>query len=93
MLLYLLLRIIDWALGAYMTVLIIRMVLSWVAVLAPRWRPQGVVASLIDVVYQLTDPPLRWLRRYTPPLPMGPIYLDVSFIVLYFVIIVLRAII
>ena len=90
MLLFVLACIVDWLIGAYITVLLIRMVLDWVVVLAPRWRPRGVALSLIGAVYRLTDPPLRWLRRYIPPIPMGPIYFDVSFIVLYFALIVLR---
>ena len=75
--------------NAYLTVLFIRMILDWVAVLAPTWRPHGVVFSLINAVYQLTDPPLRWLRRYVRPIPMGPIAFDVAFIVLYFILIVI----
>ena len=65
--------VIDWIIDAYITVLFVRMILDWVSVLAPRWYPKGVVASLINVVYQLTEPPLRWLRRYIRPIPMGPI--------------------
>ena len=72
--------VIDWIIDAYITVLFVRMILDWVSVLAPRWYPKGVVASLINVVYQLTEPPLRWLRRYIRPIPMGPIAMDVSFI-------------
>ncbi|PWG59724.1 YggT family protein [Bifidobacterium catulorum] len=85
--------IIDWLINAYIFVLFVRMILDWVNVLAPRWYPRGVVASLIDIVYQLTEPPLRWLRRYIKPLPLGAIYLDVSFIVLYFALVVLQIII
>ena len=51
------------------------------------WRPRGLVSSLIDAVYQLTEPPLRWLRQYIRPIPLGPIYFDVAFIVLYFILI------
>ena len=47
----------------------------------------GLVSSLIDAVYQLTEPPLRWLRQYIRPIPLGPIYFDVAFIVLYFILI------
>lgn len=82
--------VIDWIIGAYITVLFVRMILDWVSVLAPRWYPKGVVASLINVVYQLTEPPLRWLRRYIRPIPMGPIAMDVSFIVLYAALVALR---
>lgn len=93
MLLFIIRMVIDRIIDAYLTVLIIRMVLDWVSVLAPRWYPRGVVASLIDVVYRITEPPLRWLRRYIRPLPMGPIYFDVSFMVLYFALIVVRILI
>lgn len=82
--------VIDWIIDAYITVLFVRMILDWVSVLAPRWYPKGVVASLINVVYQLTEPPLRWLRRYIRPIPMGPIAMDVGFIVLYTALVALR---
>lgn len=82
--------VIDWIIDAYITVLFVRMILDWVSVLAPRWYPKGIVASLINVVYQLTEPPLRWLRRYIRPIPMGPIAMDVSFIVLYAALVALR---
>lgn len=82
--------VIDWIIDAYITVLFVRMILDWVSVLAPRWYPKGVVASLINVVYQLTEPPLRWLRRYIRPIPMGPIAMDVSVIVLYTALVALR---
>jgi YggT family protein len=74
--------VIDWIIDAYITVLFVRMILDWVSVLAPRWYPKG--------VYQLTEPPLRWLRRYIRPIPMGPIAMDVSFIVLYTALVALR---
>ena len=72
---------------AYILVLFIRMILDWVAVLASAWRPRGLVSSLIDAVYQLTEPPLRWKRQYIRPIQMGHIYFDVAFIVLYFILI------
>ena len=70
--------IVHFLVNAYILVLFIRMILDWAAVLA---------SSLIDAVYQLTEPPLRWLRQYIRPIPMGPIYFDVAFIVLYFILI------
>ena len=64
-----------------------------VSVLARNWYPRGVVAQLINIVYSITEPPLRWLRRYIRPLPLGSIYLDVSFIVLYFALVVLESVV
>ena len=55
-------RILAWLINAYITVLFVRMILDWVSVLARNWYPRGVVAQLINIVYSITEPPLRWLR-------------------------------
>ncbi|OZG48689.1 YggT family protein [Bombiscardovia coagulans] len=90
MLLGLVSYIINWLIDAYIFVLFMRMIVDWILVLSPRWYPRGLVASIISIIYQLTEPPLRWLRRYIPPLPLGRIQLDVSFLVLWFALIVLQ---
>ncbi|MDT7511211.1 YggT family protein [Bifidobacterium sp. H6bp9] len=82
--------LIDICNETYLLILFVRMILDWVLVLSPRWYPRGFVASLIRVIYALTEPPLRWLRRYIPPLPMGRIQLDVSFMVLYAALIIIQ---
>ena len=51
--------VVHFLVNAYILVLFIRMILDWVAVLASAWRPRGLASSLIDAVYQLTEPPLR----------------------------------
>ena len=66
----------------YFIVLIARLVLDYVQMFARQWRPQGVVLVLCEVVYTLTDPPLRALRKVIPPLRLGQISLDLSFLVL-----------
>ncbi|WP_418969778.1 YggT family protein [Alloscardovia omnicolens] len=81
--------VISLLLDAYMAILFIRLVLDWVAVLS-RWQPRGVVYTLVNAVYVVTDPPLNFLRRFIKPLPMGPMYLDLSFIVLWFALGIVR---
>ena len=93
MLFYLLMRVVNAIIDAYIAVLFVRMILDWVAVLSPRWYPRGLLAEIIDVIYRVTEPPLRWLRRYIPPIRMGAVALDMSFIVLYFLLAVLRVLI
>ena len=51
--------IVHFLVNAYILVLFLRMNLDRVAVLAPLWRPRGLIASLIDAIYELTEPPLR----------------------------------
>ncbi|WP_152192055.1 YggT family protein [Georgenia satyanarayanai] len=67
----------------YLVVLIGRLVLDWVQVFSRDWRPRGVLLVLAELVYTLTDPPLNWLRRYIPPLRLGPVALDLGFIILF----------
>lgn len=80
--------IVSSLLSLYMLVLLVRVVLDWVQVLARQWRPEGVVLVLANLVYTLTDPPLRWLGRLIPPLRLGGIGLDMGFLVLVVAIIV-----
>ena len=41
------------------------------------------VAAGLELAYTVTDPPLRALRRIIPPLRLGNVSLDLSFIVLF----------
>ncbi len=75
--------IISWLLGLYSIVLLARLVLSWVPMFSPQWEPKGPVLVVAEAVYTLTDPPLRFLRRFIPPLRIGQVALDLAFIVLW----------
>nr|WP_218913171.1 YggT family protein [Janibacter alkaliphilus] len=66
----------------YFLVLIGRLVLEWVQVFAREWRPRGAVLVIAELIYTLTDPPLKALRRVIPPLRLGSISLDLAFLVL-----------
>jgi YggT family protein len=62
--------------------LIARLVLDYVQMFARSWRPRGIVLVIAEIVYTITDPPLRALRKVIPPLRLGGISLDLSFLVL-----------
>ncbi|SJM65541.1 YggT family protein [Gulosibacter sp. 10] len=74
----------------YLAVMWIRFILDWARVLAPRFRPRGILLVLFEFVYTLTDPPLKFLRRWIKPLRVGPVALDLAWIVLLFGILLLR---
>ncbi len=67
----------------YLIVLIGRLVFDWVQVFARDWRPRGFLLLVAEVLYTLTDPPLSWLRRRIPPLRLGPVAIDLGFIILF----------
>ena len=76
----------------YLVVLIGRLVFDWIRMFARDWRPRGPVLLVAEPVYTLTDPPLTALRRVIPPLRLGGISLDLSFIVLFIVVVVLQSV-
>ena len=64
--------------------LIVRLVLDWIQVFARDWRPYGVsCSSLAEIVYSITDPPIKALRRVLPSLRLGSIAIDLSFLVVF----------
>jgi YggT family protein len=75
--------LLDLLLLLYLLVLIIRLVLDWIQVFARTWRPSGIVLVLANLIYGLTDPPMRFLRRFIPPLRLGQVQLDLGFLVLF----------
>jgi YggT family protein len=65
--------------------MIARLIFDYIQIFAKSWQPKGVVLLLAELVYTLTDPPLRFLRRFIPPLRLGGVSLDLSFLVLIIV--------
>ena len=82
--------ILQSLLSLYILVLLGRVVLDWIQVFSRQWRPRGLVLVLANLGYALTDPPLRWLRRVVPVLRAGGMGIDLSFLALYFIIVVLQ---
>jgi len=68
-------------LWAFIGLLWVRFVVDWVQVFARSWQPRGVLLVVLEVVYSVTDPPIKALRRVIPPLRIGSIALDLSFLI------------
>jgi YggT family protein len=66
----------------FFVLLIARLVLDYVQMFARSWRPTGPLLVVAEVIYTITDPPLKALRRVIPPVRIGSVSLDLSFLVL-----------
>jgi YggT family protein len=77
----------------FFILLIARLVFDYVMMFARSWRPSGVTAVGLEVVYSVTDPPLKALRRVIPPLRLGNFSIDLGFMVLLFVVYVLMSVV
>jgi YggT family protein len=82
-------EVLTYVLTIYLVVLIGRMIFSWVQVFARDWRPSGILLVIAEGIFTITDPPLRFLRRFIPTLRFGMMALDLSFMVLFIVILIL----
>lgn len=86
------LEVVKTALFLYFVLLILRLVLDWIQVFARDWRPRGPVLVAAEGVYTATDPPIKALRRVLPPIRIGAVAIDLSFLVLMVVISLLLSI-
>jgi len=82
-------EVLTYVLTIYLVVLIGRMIFSWVQVFAREWHPSGILLVIAEGIFTLTDPPLKFLRRFIPTFRLGMVALDLSFMVLFIVILIL----
>jgi YggT family protein len=68
----------------FLILLFARMVFEYVFMFARDYHPQGAVLVVVEAVYTVTDPPLKLFRRFIPPLRLGSVALDLSFLALVF---------
>jgi YggT family protein len=87
------LEVASFVLLVFFILLIARLVFDYVMMFARSWRPSGVAAVGLEVVYSVTDPPLKALRRVIPPLRLGNFSIDLGFMVLLFVVYVLMQVV
>lgn len=79
-------EILQVVLYLFLLFLIGRLILEILQSFARQWKPTGVVLVIAEAIYTVTDPPLKLLRRFIPPLRLGNVALDLSFTVLFLVV-------
>jgi YggT family protein len=79
-----------WALEIYFYALVGRLILDLLISIRPGFRPKGLLLPLAEIIFTVTDPPLRFLRRFIKPVSFGAFSLDFAWTLLVFGVIVLR---
>jgi YggT family protein len=79
--------------GLFKLALFIRIIIDYVRMFARNWRPNAFLLAVFEVIYTVTDPPMRFVQRFVPPLRLGGVALDLSFIVLLIAANILQALI
>jgi YggT family protein len=77
----------------YFFVLWGRFALDMVQAFNRSWRPRGGLLVVAEVVYSVTDPPIRAVRRVLPPLRMGAVALDFGWSIVMLVVLILMSVV
>ena len=85
-----LLDIVCVVLTVYTILLFARVIVSWAYMFGFRPPLSGPVRKLLDLLDDVTDPVLRPLRAMIPPIRAGGVGIDLSIIVAFVILAVLR---
>ena len=75
--------LLFWLLSIYTWVLIGRVIVDLIQMFARDWRPSGFLLVVCELIYTLTDPPVKLMRRLIPPLRLGSVALDLGFLLVF----------
>jgi len=53
-----------------------RIIIDYVRMFKRDWRPSPFLSSIFEVIYSVTDPPMKFVQRFVPPLRVGGVALD-----------------
>ena len=85
-------RIANALLLLYLFLLFARLILDYIPMFNREWRPKGAGLVAAEVVYTVTDPPIKLFRRLIPPLRVGPVAIDFGFMLTMIVVLVLMSV-
>jgi YggT family protein len=80
---------IYYALFFFWLLLTARIVAELVRAFARQWVPVGPSAVALELIFTITDPPVKLLRRVIPVVRIGGVGLDLSIMVLLLVVFIL----
>ena len=78
------LRIVCIFLQVYYLILLARVILSWFPNVPDGIRP------LVDFVYAVTEPVIRFARPLIPPVRIGAVALDLSILLVFLILVILQ---
>ena len=81
--------VLTYVLYLYLLLLLGRLIFSWIQAFSRSWTPHGPVLVIAEAVFTATAPPLKFLSRFIPVLRLGSVALDLSFMVLFFAVLIL----
>jgi len=76
--------LLETLLRVFLYVLLGRLIFDYIQMFSRTWRPRGILIYFVEAIYTVTDKPMKFVGQFVPPLRLGAVSLDMSFIVLFF---------
>jgi len=78
--------------GLYSLLVIVRIIIEMVQAFSKQFDPPHWFIMVAEPIFRMTDPPVNALRKLIPPLKLGGsgVGLDVSVIVLFFILMLIQ---
>ncbi|EFV91429.1 MULTISPECIES: YggT family protein [Dietzia] len=89
----LILLVLYYVIEVFWFLLLGRIVVEMIASFSRSWTPKGVLAVVLEWLFTITDPPVKALRKVIKPVRLGQVSLDLSVLVLFIILMVLRVVI
>ena len=83
-------QLLVFALQIFFYLMIARFIAELVMSFNRSWRPSGLLLPILDITYTITDPPLKFVRRFVPPIQLGGISLDLAWTIVLFGVLILQ---
>jgi YggT family protein len=76
--------LLETLLRVFLYALLGRLIFDYIQMFSRTWRPRGILVYFVEAIYTVTDKPMKLVGQFVPPLRLGAVSLDMSFIVLFF---------
>jgi YggT family protein len=70
--------ILYWALQLFVYAMFARFIVDFIMSVNRGWRPPAILMPVVDFAFTITDPPLKLVRKFVPPLRLGVVALDLA---------------
>jgi YggT family protein len=70
--------ILYWALQLFVYAMFARFIVEFVMSINRGWRPPAILIPVVDLAFTITDPPLKFVRRFVRPVRLGVVALDLA---------------
>jgi YggT family protein len=84
--------VLDVIVQIFIVVMWGRFILDFIPLFSRQWRPRGFVLVLTEIIFTITDPPIKAVRRVVPPLRTSSAQIDFSWSIVLIVAIILSSI-